>query len=403
MKQELSTTQPKTLPGKGYLRKTMLDISLEPIHDPSSSIGKLIVAIQAIRSCTKRGQSSVLTSDMWYTTASHMNWELRELEGCSSLVRSIPICRLHWMYLGLTTETLKYSSETHPLTMPLNKPWITLTILEYWPRWCGLEHSLHISLFSQTWCRQSRNSWMWSISFRNILTKRWDSSHPHPHHAATSPLLRHCCCGYHAIITMAAAPWPLPYHSHRWCSCYTIVSSLLQLWWSRHCIVVVTVTFIALLCCRCRGYGGHTIMLLLLLSQWSRHHIVIVMVTVATLSCHCCCHGHGGHAIMLLSLLRLHCLCSNFGHYCYWTMVGEGKVFLGLKVLYLVMVIRSDCLEFGLCNSCLSLSCITFVAYFPFFLLTKQHTTDLSLNCPTIASQVAHLCPHCVLSHGHHP
>ena len=44
---------------------------------------------------------------------------------------------------------------------------------------------------------------------------------------------------------------------------------------------------------------------------------------------------------------------------------------LGSKVPYLVMVIRSDCLEFGLHNSCPSPSRVTFVACFPFFLLTE--------------------------------
>ena len=51
------------------------------------------------------------------------------------------------------------------------------------------------------------------------------------------------------------------------------------------------------------------------------------------------------------------------------------------------MVIRSDCSEFGLCNLCLSLSYVTFIACFPFSLLTKQHTAGPSINlshhCPT--------------------
>jgi len=135
----------------------------------------------------------------------------------------------------------------------------------------------------------------------------------------------------------------------------------------------------------CRGRGGCAIMSLLSQLQWLCHRIIVVMVAVTAPLCCCNCCGHSGRAIVLSLLSWLHRLCSDFGHHCHQTIVGEGKVFLGSKVLYLVMVIRSDCLEFGLHNLCPSPSYITFVACFPFFLLAEQHTTNLSLNHPTIA------------------
>ena len=160
------------------------------------------------------------------------------------------------------------------------------------------------------------------------------------------------------------------HHRHS-CGGHTIMSLSSWLQWSRHCIIIVVVTVVVLLCHRHHGHGGRTIASLLSWLQWSCHRIIIVTVAVAAPSCCCCCCGRSGHAIVSSLLSQLHRLCSDFGHHCHWTTVGEGKVFLGLKVPYLVMVIRSDCLEFGLHNSCPSPSRVTFVACFPFFLLTE--------------------------------
>jgi len=121
------------------------------------------------------------------------------------------------------------------------------------------------------------------------------------------------------------------------------------------------------------------------------------MVVVVTPSCHHCCHSCIVFAVILAIIVVGPWLEKVKGRQLVWSWI------LGSKVPYLVMVIRSNCLEFGLCSSCPSPShCVTFT-FVPFFLLTKQHTANLSLNHPTIGPQVAHLCPCRVLPHGHCP
>ena len=129
---------------------------------------------------------------------------------------------------------------------------------------------------------------------------------------------------------------------------------------------------VAPLCCYHHSRSGCATVSLLLWLQLSHGHMVIVAVAVVTPSCHCHCHSCIIFAVISAIVVR--------------PQLKKAKCF-GAKVPYLVMVIRSDCLEFGLCNLCPSLSHVTFMACFPFSLLAEQHTAGLSLNlshhCPT--------------------
>src|SRR5216683_704074 len=79
------------------------------------------------------------------------------------------------------------------------------------------------------------------------------------------------------------------------------------------------------LCCYCCSYEGHTIILLSSWLLWSCHCIVVIVTVVGVALLCYCCHSHSGHTIVSSLLSQLHRLRSDFGHYCCWTMVGEGK------------------------------------------------------------------------------
>jgi len=118
---------------------------------------------------------------------------------------------------------------------------------------------------------------------------------------------------------------------------------------------------------------------------------------VVTPLCHHCCHSCIVFAVILAIIVVGLWLEKAKGRQLVWSWI------LSSKVPYLVMVIRSDCLEFRLHSSCPSPSHHVTFTFVPFFLLTEQCTANLSLNCPTIGPQVAHLHPCHVLPCGYCP
>jgi hypothetical protein len=228
------------------------------------------------------------------------------------------------------------------------------------------------------------------------------SPHSHRHRAIATPALSPRHHPHHTCTVAAPSPSPSPCHHH--CNCCaiavavclrivivvvvgvvavvvvtpscrgrcgregrTIVSSLWWSRWSRRRVIIVAVA----------GSCHRVVVSLLWQSRWSRHRVVIVVVAGVTPSCYCC-HGRGGCAIVLSSLSRLHHLAVISAIIVVGPRVGEGKgnnlcgvKILGSKVPYLVIVIRSDCSEFGLCSSCPSQVQVQVASLVPFFLLAK--------------------------------